>query len=117
MTEYIEREAAIEKTECFCDVFVTHWTDEKVLAWIRNLPTAKVIEAPCDIGDVFWRVDTVNKRVERVKVSGLTKKVNGTWKIRITCHYGVYEIVPSEIGKCVFRTEEEAEGALNEGVH
>lgn len=44
MAEYIEREAAIEKTEAFCDVFVTKWTDEKVLAWIRNLPTADVVE-------------------------------------------------------------------------
>lgn len=42
MAEYIEREAAIEKTEAFCDVFVTKWTDEKVLSWIRNLPAADV---------------------------------------------------------------------------
>lgn len=42
--EYIERDVAIEKTEAFCDVFVTQWTDEKVLAWIRNLPTADVVE-------------------------------------------------------------------------
>ena len=44
MAEYIEREAAIEKTEAFFDVFVTKWTDEKVIAWIRNLPTADVVE-------------------------------------------------------------------------
>lgn len=81
------------------------------------IPAAKVVEAPCDIGDVFWRIDPVGKQVDRVKVSGLTKKANGTWKIRITCYYGVYEIVPSEIGKHVFRTEEEAEAALNERVH
>ena len=42
--EYIERNAAIEKTEAFCDVFVTQWTDAKVLAWIRNLPAADVVE-------------------------------------------------------------------------
>ena len=42
--EYIERGVAIEKTETFCDVFVTNWTDEKVLAWIKNLPTADVVE-------------------------------------------------------------------------
>ena len=41
--EYIERDVAIEKTETFCDVFVTNWTDEKVLAWIKNLPTADVV--------------------------------------------------------------------------
>ena len=44
MKEYIEREAAIEKTEAFCDTFVTHWTDEKVLAWIKYLPAADVVE-------------------------------------------------------------------------
>ena len=42
--EYIERDVAIEKTETFCDVFVTQWTDEKVLAWIKNLPAADVVE-------------------------------------------------------------------------
>ncbi len=40
MAEYIEREVAIEKTEAFCDVFVTKWTDEKVIAWIKSLPVA-----------------------------------------------------------------------------
>ena len=44
MAEYISKEVAIEKTEAFCDVFVTKWTDEKVLAWIRNLPAADVVE-------------------------------------------------------------------------
>lgn len=49
MAEYISKEVAIEKTEEFCDVFVTKWTDEKVLAWIRNLPAADVIEVgSCD---------------------------------------------------------------------
>ena len=42
--EYIERDVAIEKTETFCDVFVTNWTDEKVLAWIKNLPAVDVVE-------------------------------------------------------------------------
>lgn len=55
MREYIDREAAIEKTETFCDVFVTKWTDEKVLAWIRNLPSADV--APVVHGRWVWADD------------------------------------------------------------
>ena len=55
MAEYIEREAAIEKTEAFCDVFVTKWTDEKVLAWIKNLPAADV--APVVHGEWRWAED------------------------------------------------------------
>lgn len=42
MTEYVDKDAAIDKTEAFCDVFVTNWTDEKVLSWIRKLPTVEV---------------------------------------------------------------------------
>lgn len=110
MKEYIEREALISALRKYQYPYGVEFL-------VCNQPSTKVIEAPCDIGDVFWKVDSVNKRVERVKVSGLTKKANGTWKIRITCHYGVYEIVQSEIGKHVFQSEEEAEVALNEGEH
>lgn len=44
MKKYIEREVVIEKTEWFCDNFVTNWTDEKVLAWIKHFPAADVVE-------------------------------------------------------------------------
>lgn len=54
MPEYISKETAIEKTEAFCDVFVTRWTDEKVLAWIRNLPAADVVEIGSCEG-CYWK--------------------------------------------------------------
>ena len=43
MAEYIDKEVAIRKTEVFCDVFATKWTDEKVVAWIINLPTIDAV--------------------------------------------------------------------------
>lgn len=43
MAEYINKEVAIRKTEVFCDVFDTKWTDEKVLAWIGNLPAVDAV--------------------------------------------------------------------------
>ena len=43
MAEFISSEVAIRKTEVFCDVFDTKWTDEKVLAWIANLPTVDAV--------------------------------------------------------------------------
>ena len=43
MAEFINKAVAIEKTEVFCDVFDTKWTDEKVLAWIGNLPTVDAV--------------------------------------------------------------------------
>ena len=61
--EYIERGVAIEKTETFCDVFVTNWTDEKVLAWIKNLPAADVVEVvhaqwEIEMDDMGWNKHT-----------------------------------------------------------
>ena len=73
---------------------------------------------PCDIGDVFYtaRFYGVSAQMDIVAetVSGLTKKADGTWKVRLSspgfngAPGGVYEVKASEIGTKVFRTPEEA---------
>lgn len=70
---------------------------------------------PYNIGDVFYKAYYWRDDICEDKVSGLTKKADGTWKIRLSSkNMGVYEIKLSEIGKTVFRTAKEAEVALRE---
>lgn len=54
--------------------------------------------------------------INQCKVSSLTQKADGSFKIRLTnlIHKFVFEITPDKIGKTVFLTKEEAEKALAE---
>ena len=73
-----------------------------------------VIIPPCSLHQTLWEI-TWNKRIEQCKVSSLTQKADGSFKIRISpkCR-GVYEITPDKIGKTIFLTKEEAEQKLKE---
>jgi hypothetical protein len=73
-----------------------------------------VIVPPCSLHQTLWEI-TWNKRIEQCKVSSLTQKSDGSFKIRISpkCS-GVYEITPDKIGKTVFLTKAEAEQKLKE---
>ena len=73
-----------------------------------------VIVPPCHLNQTVWHI-TWNNRIEQCKVSSLTQKADGTFKIRITPpSKSVFEITPDEIGKTVFLTKEEAENHLKE---
>ena len=73
-----------------------------------------VIVPPCRLHQTLWEI-TWNKRIEQCKVSSLTQKADGSFKIRISpkCS-GVYEITPDKIGEKVFLTKAEAEQKLKE---
>ena len=70
---------------------------------------------PCKLGDKFYRVNW-NNEVEEYKVSCLTQKADGSFKIRVTRlrHGSVHDIIPKEIGETYFLTKEEAEAKLKE---
>ena len=73
-----------------------------------------VIVPPCHLNQTVWHI-TWNNRIDKCKVSSLTQKADGTFKIRITPpSKSVFEITPDEIGKTVFLTKEEAEEKLKE---
>lgn len=79
--------------------------------------SSKFVELPCDIGDVFYEPHIYSMRhdldeVWEERVSGLQKKADGTWKVRLSTKYGVYDIKATDIGKIVFKTYEEAEKEL-----
>ena len=72
------------------------------------------VRPPCRLHQTMWGISW-NNRIDECKVSGLTQKVDGSWKIRLTnLHYkGVFEITVDDIGKSVFWTKEEAEKEIN----
>lgn len=73
-----------------------------------------VIVPPCCLNQKLYRLLAWRNEVDECKVSSLTQKADGTWKIRVTSGIfrSVFEITKDEIGKTVFLTREEAEKAL-----
>ena len=73
-----------------------------------------IIVPPVILNQMVWckSFDGINQ----CKVSSLTQKADGSFKIRLTnlIHKFVFEITPDKIGKTVFLTKEEAEQALAE---
>jgi hypothetical protein len=81
--------------------------------------TERVILLPCDIGDIFYSpwiqaFHPENHEIRENRVSGLQKKADGTWKIRLSVKNAVYDITADEIGKTVFYTKEEANKKMTE---
>lgn len=84
---------------------------------VDDLLNENVIVPPCKLNQTLWRAVSTVCGVQECKVSSLTQKADGSFKIRITVleYRGVCEITPDEIGKTVFLTREEAEQALKGG--
>lgn len=70
------------------------------------------IELPMTLGQICYAPYNYKNEVEECRVSSLTQKADGSWKIRLTHNHSVFEIRADEIGKTVFLTREEAERAL-----
>ena len=71
-----------------------------------------VIVPPCELHQQMWQI--AGFEVEECRVSSLTLKADGSFKIRLTYlkYRSVFEITADTIGKTVFPTREEAEKAL-----
>ena len=75
-----------------------------------------VIVLPMKLGQMCYELCSYRNDVDECRVSSITQKVDGSFKIRLT-HLrskSVFEITPDKIGKSVFLTREEAEKALAE---
>jgi hypothetical protein len=72
------------------------------------------VELPVNLGTILYQPIGFLHSVYEYKVSSLTQKADGSWKIRLTHNSSVFEIRADEIGKRVFLTEEEAERKLRE---
>lgn len=69
---------------------------------------------PCKLGSIFYQpYDFLNEVVEK-RVSSLTLKSDGTWKIRLTSmrNKSTQEYTLNDIGKKIFKSKEEAEKLL-----
>ena len=77
-----------------------------------------VIVPPVMLGQKVWEVVSWDENVRECRVSSLTQKADGTFKIRLTNlkSKSVYERVPQHIGDIIFLTKEEAEQTLKGGV-
>ena len=79
----------------------------------------RLVALPCKVGDTVWMVhqrltSTVNNVISKMTVTELRgNRLNPIWFV-IDGEYGRTSFHPSEIGKTVFLTREEAEKALKE---
>lgn len=106
------------------EVCKSHYGDE-VLRYINGdcsnfADNSKVIELPCKVGDVVYKVSFIHKNVTPLKVDGFLRNLL-SWKVHCT------HLIPSWVGnqkehiyiafssfgKRVFLTSEEAERALS----
>lgn len=73
-----------------------------------------VIVPPAKIGQICFEPYFYRKDMDECRVSSITQKADGSFKIRLTNLRGkwVFEITPDKIGKTVFLTRKEAERAL-----
>lgn len=102
-----------EETGLAC---VHYFTDEESEMLADYILADGWIRPPCRLNQTLWRAVSIMCGVQECKVSSLTQKADGSFKIRITVleYKSFCEITPAEIGKTVFFTREEAEKALAE---
>lgn len=85
---------------------------------------SNIITLPCDIGDIFywvdssWDKDWCKEKISVGRISMLIKKSDGSWNFRLQrCvknnWYLYHTISPDEIGVKYFSTKEQAEEELN----
>ena len=81
---------------------------------VETLLNEGVIVPPLSLNQIVWKVTNTN--IDKCRVSGITQKADGSFKIRLTHsrYRSVFEITPDRIGKDIFLTKEEAEEKLRE---
>ena len=103
---------------------------ERLVGLLDNLPNGElrtkdvadylmsnnVVVTPMKLGQNCFNPCSYRNDVDECRVSSITQKVDGTFKIRLTNLRGkwVFEITEDEIGKQVFLSREEAENVLKE---
>lgn len=80
------------------------------------LMSNNVLVTPMKLGQNCFNPCSYRNDVDECRVSSITQKVDGTFKIRLTNLRGkwVFEITEDEIGKRVFLSRAEAEAKLKE---
>ena len=100
---------------CTLDEVIDLPSREEIIA--DHLLANGVIVPPMKLGQTCYKPVNYRNDVDECRVSSITQKADGTFKIRLTNLRGkrVFEITTDEIGKTVFLSKEEAEKALKGG--
>lgn len=110
LTEIICNVVVNDKGNRIRDVFHPEFV-EKI---VNNILESSVMAPPMKLGQTCFKPDSYLNEVDECRVSSITQKADGTFKLRLTNLRGkwVFEITADAIGKTVFLTREEAEAAL-----
>ena len=119
----MERLTIDEMLECLGE-YADHESAKQLIAMIEELKQYKdaekqglLIQLPCNVGDTVYCIEDKQVWCCTIKKISISKD-NGTW-IEISFpekmpSIASMEFYPSDIGKTVFLTEEEAEAKLKE---
>ena len=93
-----------------------HLKKETIERVADYLMSNNVVVLPMKLGHTCFATYSRMVDVDECRVSSLTQKADGSFKIRLTNLRGkwVFEITEDEIGKKVFLSREEAENVLKE---
>ncbi len=114
-----ERERLIEmlgKFPLWPSTMGERWMPEAVERLADHLIANGVVVPPMKLGQTCFDLCTYRNKADECRVSSITQKADGTFKIRLTNLRGkwVFEITADNIGKTVLLDREEAEKALAE---
>ena len=109
----------IEESNCKAECGAIDDCLDKLAEYETAEKEGRLIVLPCKVGDTVWMVhqrltSTVNNVISKMTVTELRgNRLNPIWFV-IDGEYGRTSFHPSEIGKTVFLTREEAEKELRE---
>ena len=111
------KNAKNDKNLCWYDLYDLCSEDGGCAEYFADyLMSNNVMVLPMKLGQTCFATYSRMVDVDECRVSSLTQKADGSFKIRLTKLRGkwVFEITEDEIGKQVFLSREEAENVLKE---
>lgn len=110
--------------ECECDRCSKpyEWKNDcikKLAEYETAEEEGRLVVLPCKVGDTVWMIhqeltDSIHFTISKMSIVELRgNRINPIWFV-IDGEYGKTSFSPSEIGKTIFLTREEAEKALEE---
>ena len=106
-----------DKNLCWYDLYDLCSKDGGCAEYFADyLMSNNVVVLPMKLGQICYKPLDYRNSIDECRVSSLTQKADGSFKIRITNLRGkrVFEITEDEIGKTVFMSRAVAENVLKE---
>ena len=109
----------IEESNCKVECGAIDDCLEKLTEYETAEEEGRLVVLPCKVGDTVWMIhqeltDSIHFTISKMSIVELRgNRINPIWFV-IDGEYGKTSFSPSEIGKTIFLTREEAEKALEE---